>query len=100
MVLFVEISNNFIYNYIVIIFRSRYGMKNKIKIFLLFISMFLLLGTSNVRADISKENFVRIGIKDGLSSSTITAIYQDSKGYMWIGTADGLNKYNGYNVSV
>ena len=75
-------------------------MKNKIKIFLLFISMFLLLGTSNVRADISKENFVRIGIKDGLSSSTITAIYQDSKGYMWIGTADGLNKYNGYNVSV
>ena len=31
MVLFVEISNNFIYNYIVIIFRSRYGMKNKIK---------------------------------------------------------------------
>ena len=38
MVLFVEISNNFIYNYIVIIFRSRYGMKNKIKIFLLFIS--------------------------------------------------------------
>lgn len=75
-------------------------MKNKIKIFLLFISMFLLLGTSDVRADISKENFVRIGIKDGLSSSTITAIYQDSKGYMWIGTADGLNKYNGYNVSV
>ena len=36
--------------------------------------MFLLLGTSNVRADISKENFVRIVIKDGLPSSTITAI--------------------------
>lgn len=75
-------------------------MKNKIIIVLLFISMLLLLGTSNVRADISTENFIRIGVKDGLSSSTITTIYQDSKGYMWIGTADGLNKYNGYNVSM
>lgn len=69
-------------------------MKNKIIILLLFISMFWLLGTSDVRADISTENFIRIGVKDGLSSSTITTIYQDSKGYMWIGTADWLNKYN------
>ena len=75
-------------------------MKNKILIFLLLISIFWLISTSYVRADISRENFIRIGVKDGLSSSNITVIYQDSKGYMWIGTDDGLNKYNGYNVSV
>ncbi len=34
-------------------------------------------------------------ITNGLSSNSITAIYQDSKGFVWIGTEDGLNKYYG-----
>ncbi len=31
---------------------------------------------------------------NGLSSNTIQCIYQDSKGYIWIGTADGLDRFN------
>lgn len=41
--------------------------------------------------------FKNIGIKDGLSQNTVSAIAQDDNGFMWIGTKDGLNKYDGYN---
>ncbi|WP_243113354.1 ligand-binding sensor domain-containing protein [Romboutsia sp. Marseille-P6047] len=48
-------------------------------------------------ANISESlNFKNITIEDGLSQSTVEAIYQDSRGYIWIGTNDGLNRYNGY----
>ena len=41
-------------------------------------------------------NFKNITSEDGLSHSTVETIYQDSKGYIWIGTNDGLDRYNGY----
>jgi signal transduction histidine kinase/ligand-binding sensor domain-containing protein/DNA-binding response OmpR family regulator len=36
---------------------------------------------------------------DGLSNSHITKIYQDSQGYIWVATENGLNKFNGYNFT-
>ncbi|MDR1610581.1 MAG: response regulator, partial [Candidatus Symbiothrix sp.] len=36
----------------------------------------------------------------GLSNSHITQIYQDSKGYIWIATENGLNKFDGYSFTV
>ena len=42
-----------------------------------------------------KINFKNLTVNDGLSSNLITDIYQDSIGYIWIGTEDGLNQYNG-----
>ena len=44
--------------------------------------------------------FKRLGIEDGLSQSTINSIIQDNEGYMWIGTANGLNKYDGYSFTI
>jgi signal transduction histidine kinase/ligand-binding sensor domain-containing protein/DNA-binding response OmpR family regulator len=41
-----------------------------------------------------------LGISDGLSNNSVAAIYQDSDGYMWFGTYDGLNRYDGYNFKV
>lgn len=38
--------------------------------------------------------------ENGLSDNTIEKILQDSKGFIWVGTSDGLNKYNGYNFEV
>ena len=37
---------------------------------------------------------------EGLSNSHINQIYQDSKGYVWIATENGLNKFNGYDFEV
>jgi ligand-binding sensor domain-containing protein/two-component sensor histidine kinase len=44
--------------------------------------------------------FKQFGIKDGLSQTSISAIIQDSKGFMWFGTLNGLNKFDGYSFTV
>lgn len=41
-----------------------------------------------------------LDISDGLSNNSVTTIYQDSDGFMWFGTYDGLNRYDGYNFKV
>ncbi len=38
--------------------------------------------------------------RDGLSQNTVRCMMQDSKGFMWMGTTNGLNRYNGKEVSV
>jgi signal transduction histidine kinase/CheY-like chemotaxis protein/ligand-binding sensor domain-containing protein len=43
--------------------------------------------------------FDHIGTPDGLSQSNVICIYQDSRGFMWFGTRDGLNKYDGYRIT-
>lgn len=45
-------------------------------------------------------NFRNITNEDGLSQATVESIIQDKKGYIWIGTNDGLNRYNGYDFKV
>ncbi|MDP4261240.1 MAG: two-component regulator propeller domain-containing protein [Bacteroidota bacterium] len=37
-----------------------------------------------------------LGIEHGLSNNAVTCIYQDHNGFMWFGTYDGLNRYDGY----
>ena len=44
--------------------------------------------------------FERISLEEGLSQGTINTIWQDSQGYMWFGTEDGLNKYDGTQFTV
>ena len=42
--------------------------------------------------------FRRLDTPQGLSSSQINCIFKDSKGFVWIGTPYGLNRYDGYRV--
>ena len=45
-------------------------------------------------------SFRHIGKRDGLSHSNTVCILEDSRGFMWFGTSDGLNKYDGYTFTV
>ena len=44
--------------------------------------------------------FERISLDQGLSQSVVLCIFQDSKGFMWFGTQDGLNRHDGYEFVV
>ena len=46
----------------------------------------------------AKKAFQTLGIRDGLLSNSITSLLADSRGYLWIGTSLGLNRYDGYEV--
>ncbi|WP_175454729.1 hybrid sensor histidine kinase/response regulator transcription factor [Lutibacter oricola] len=41
---------------------------------------------------------MKLTISEGLAHNGITTLFEDSKGYLWIGTYDGLNKYDGYQL--
>ncbi|MCC4213621.1 hybrid sensor histidine kinase/response regulator transcription factor [Leeuwenhoekiella parthenopeia] len=62
-------------------------MNQKIRIYLLFQLVFVLGSYAQNGRIFSSDS--------ELSSSLINAIYQDHKGYIWIATEDGLNKYDG-----
>jgi signal transduction histidine kinase/ligand-binding sensor domain-containing protein/DNA-binding response OmpR family regulator len=44
--------------------------------------------------------FRHLTIADGLSQNAVAAIVQDRRGFMWFGTKDGLNRYDGYQFAV
>jgi signal transduction histidine kinase/ligand-binding sensor domain-containing protein/CheY-like chemotaxis protein/AraC-like DNA-binding protein len=48
----------------------------------------------------SSIHFEHLSVKDGLSQISVVAIFQDKEGFLWFGTRDGLNKYDGYNFHV
>ncbi len=81
---------------------------NRIKILRLrtksFLSLSLLLllcfSGQSVYPQSSRYIFEHITPREGLSQSTVEAIIQDRKGFLWFGTNDGLNKYDGYTITV
>jgi len=66
----------------------------------LFRAFFLLLLCKTVYPQDRDLNFFNISSKDGLSSNVVTAILKDHMGYMWFGTDDGLNKFDGQHFTI
>ena len=64
-----------------------------------FFIFLLCILPNSIYAD-KNMNFENLTIDNGLSQATAEAIIQDSDGYVWIGTNDGLNRYNGSEIKV
>ncbi|OLY94455.1 Signal transduction histidine kinase [Cnuella takakiae] len=62
---------------------------------------FCLIGHASLtRAQQDDINFTAITTKDGLSSNTVNTILKDRYGQVWFGTEDGLDKFDGLNLSI
>lgn len=57
--------------------------------------IYLLIGFQ-ANSQLYRAKFSHFGVNEGLSRGTVICILQDSRGFMWIGTADGLNVYDSY----
>ncbi len=64
----------------------------------LYIFLVLVMWSALGQAAIPEMKFRRLDTTNGLSSSQVNCIFRDSKGYVWVGTAYGLNRYDGYRV--
>lgn len=68
--------------------------------FCIFSFIFFLPGAQAILAQDNELNFININRENGLSSNNVTAILKDRYGYLWFGTNDGLNKFDGKNFNV
>ena len=63
------------------------------------LALFLLLGSICSDAQ-NLPPLTYLGIEHGLSNNSVRAILQDSRGFMWLGTYDGLNRYDGNTFKI
>jgi len=68
------------------------------RLLLLIIIISLLYQSSVSQTD--HLHFKNISTNNGLSQNWVKCIYQDDLGYMWFGTADGLNRFDGYDFKI
>jgi len=61
---------------------------------------FLLIFIGTSRAQLPDIKFDHIGVKEGLPENQVKALKQDSYGYLWMGTQNGVVRYDGYNYKV
>ena len=67
---------------------------------MVFILLNILIPINASAEILSNVGFENISIDEGLSNEHVTSIFQDSKGYIWIGTKDGLNRYDGERIKI
>ncbi len=67
------------------------GLRNILVAFLMLLCIF---GSSQPR------RFEQLTSADGISQSEVYSFLKDSRGFVWFGTVDGLNRYDGYNIEI
>ncbi len=68
---------------------------NRFAVLFLQAGLLSLFSSSTIFAQSSDFQFERLTTKEGLSDNRVQAIHQDRRGFMWFGTRDGLNRYDG-----
>lgn len=61
-----------------------------------FFVLFCICSIGIYTLNAQNQKFRIYSVEQGLSQSTVNCIVQDKQGFIWFGTQDGLNKYNGY----
>jgi len=65
-----------------------------------FLATFALLLFTSLSYSQSSNKVKKLSLNEGLSQSTVNDILHDSRGFLWVGTQDGLNQYNGYEFTI
>ncbi|MES2112907.1 MAG: two-component regulator propeller domain-containing protein [Bacteroidota bacterium] len=71
-----------------------------VKFFKYFILLSLVFAAAAGFSQNQSLKFEHISTAEGLSQINVSSIIQDSRGFMWIGTRDGLNRYDGYKFII
>ncbi|SHJ85679.1 Signal transduction histidine kinase [Maribacter aquivivus] len=66
----------------------------------LYLILMLFFGLAHTSYAQNSLKFEHLNTENGLSQSDVNAIFQDDNGFMWFGTHDGLNRYDGYNFTL
>ena len=66
----------------------------------LLVLFLVFTGPLALHAQPQQYEFERLDSRDGLSHNTVLSILQDRQGYLWVGTVDGLNRYDGYGFVI
>jgi len=73
--------------------------RENFKVIVVFLLFFILVSLGAASAQPKRLQFVQLTSDDGLSSSIVSGLHQDYEGFLWIGTPDGLNRYDGFNFT-
>jgi ligand-binding sensor domain-containing protein/serine phosphatase RsbU (regulator of sigma subunit) len=65
-----------------------------------FLTLFCLASSQVIYAQSQIVSFKHLSTNEGLSHSHVNTILKDSQGFVWFGTDEGLNKYDGYEITV
>jgi len=68
--------------------------------FLIFCSIIFIIQTPCSAQQLSTPKFKKISVEHGLSHPSVTCMLKDRYGFMWIGTRDGLNRYDSYQFRI
>lgn len=79
---------------------GEYGKVFHIALILLFLCLLVFSAADSFASSFYKQEnltFDRLGTEDGLSQAVVNTIVQDKYGFIWVGTQEGLNRYDGYS---
>ena len=68
--------------------------------FLNLVFILFFCSTSVLSYESSRDSFAHFGLKQGLSQGTVNTILKDQQGFLWFGTQNGLNKFDGYQFEI
>ncbi len=74
-------------------------METIVRFFFIFLFLHIPFSCQKEKVHEDKLSEEEYMISDNISNQNVTSFAEDSKGYVWIGTIRGLNKYNGYTYS-